>query len=211
MNKLFYQLTLVWLLFAVNPIPLSAQTMVADSLNPDSLSHCSLFYLQSFNPQILPFDDACFVRDRYQMHDYHHIRVFGPIEESHDLFRKYGWSMNFYLGEVSGDGKLDLVQPKNWLAPGEDLKQGQFFFFLSDDRQAQEFGRASDKVDFVPVSGKVKVTDFQPQTAVTEYPYFSVYLDVMVQQVDRTGGGARLVGPEVRLKAVLQVQENPRN
>lgn len=207
MMKLLYQLTLACVVWAFAYLPVTAQVTTPDSLQADSLSHCSLFYVQSFNPQILPFEDVCFVRDRYQMHDYKHIRVFGPIDGSKDLFRNYGWSINFFLGEVNGNGTMELVQPKNWLAPGDDLKQEQIFFYLSDDRKAKAFGRDSDKVDYVPVSGKIKVANFQPQTAATEYPYFDVQLDVMMQQVDRTGGGMRLIGPEVRFKAVLLVQE----
>lgn len=204
-----YQLTIVFAFSCF--LSLTAHGQVAGGEEAvheaDTLSHCSLFYVKSFSPEILPFADDCFVRDRYMMHDYKHIRLFGPIEESRDLFRKYGWSMNFYLGNVKGDGPLTLFSPQNWLVPEEGMKDGQLFFYLSDDRSAFEFGRSADHVDYVPVSGKIKVTDFQPKTGAMEYPYFNVQLDMMMRRLDRTGGGARLTGPEVRLKAILLVQE----
>lgn len=207
--KFFNQLTIVFAFSWFLPFASQAQVAGGEEAvsQTDTLSHCSLFYVKSFSPDILPFSDECFVRDRYQMHDYKHIRLFGPIEESQDLFRKYGWSMNFYLGNVKGDGPLALATPQNWLAPEEGMKEGQLFFYLSDDRSAFEFGRSSDHVDYVPVSGKIKVTDFQPKTGEMEYPYFNVQLDMMMRRLDRTGGGARLMGPEVRMKAILLVQE----
>lgn len=174
---------------------------------PDStIAHCSLFYVESDNQALLPFDNVCFIIHEYHIRDYRQIRVKGPINDQIDLFRDYPFAATFFLPEINSEQRLSIKLPRDWESPIQDMEPGTMFMTLSDKRDSEEYGKGPDRVDWVAVSGEIKITEFTPQGEGMRHPEFNVQMNIMLQQVDRSGPEPVVQGEKVRFKAVLTVK-----
>lgn len=165
--------------------------------------YCHLFYLTSDQADVLPFDNVCFVRDSFSVSSFRHIRVKGPIERHVDLFKGYEWAINFFLPDVKGPGKMVVKTPENMEAGYYRMPAGTCFITLSDNRSRQRSGPKTDEVDFAAVSGKLRIAEYEQPSDSQSLPSYNLHMDITVRQVDRSGGGASLTGPEIKLKGVL--------
>jgi hypothetical protein len=169
-------------------------------------NYCNVYYIESDAPEVLPFADDCFVVDEYTILNPRRMRTLGPIEGSISLFDRYDWAMNFYLPDVKEDDRLHAVTPRDFMDKSLEVKSGEFFLTLSDNRNATRFDPIADKVDFIAVGGHARVTAFRPKEGKMKYPEYDLQIDARVQKVDRTGDYPRLSGDPIRLRMVLVVE-----
>jgi hypothetical protein len=169
-------------------------------------SYCNVHYIQSDDPELLPFSDECFVVDEYCIQNPKKMRTLGPIGGGIDLFDRFDWAMNFYLPDVEESDRLHAVTPRDFLSKDQEFKKGEFFLTLSDNRNATRFDAISDNVDFIAVGGHARVTAFRAQEAGMKYPEYDLQIDVRMQKVDRSGDYPRLSGDPIRLRMVLVVE-----
>lgn len=179
---------------------------MANAQLDSNFAYCNLFYLTSDHPEELPFDNLCFLNDNYDIVNPRKVRVIGPIREQTDLFHDYDFALTFYFPEVGPDAKLMAEKPADLLSTEQTPAPGKCFFTVSDNRLRRKYGPGSDEVDFVTVSGKVKITEFRPKSGDMPHPEFNAQMDVYLQRVDRSGPKPVLVGPLVRIKGVLKVE-----
>jgi hypothetical protein len=178
----------------------------SDSVTVAAGTHCNLFYVRSDAPEVLPFNDQCFVVEEYRISDPHHFRTFGPVEGNIDLFGHFPWAINFFLPDVKERDRLRIVTPKDFQSHDLKVKEGEFFITLTDNRGASRFDPVSDMVDFIAVGGTGRVTAFRPQEGDMPYAEYDLQIDVRVQKVDRSGEYPRLDGLPIRLRMSLVVE-----
>lgn len=170
-------------------------------------TYCNVFYINSDAPQILPFDDDCFVVDQYSIKDPRRFRTLGPIDAHLDLFGHYPWAMNFFLPEVREAERLRVVVPSDFLSKGLSMQPGEMFITLSDNRKSTRFDPITDKVDYISVGGSAKVIEFTPsQGGDGSIDEFKLQMDLRFRQVERTESNVELVGNPVRVRMVLVVE-----
>jgi hypothetical protein len=171
-------------------------------------AYCNLFYLTCDHPEILPFDNLCFLNDDWTIQNNKKVRVIGPISQQSDIFHDYEYSLTFVFPEVGPDMRLVIEKPADLLAPNQLAAPGKCYFTVSDNRTRKKFGPGSDEVDYVTVTGKVKITEYRPMTGDMLFPEYNAQLDVYLQKVDRSGAMPVLTGPMIRIKGVLKVERN---
>jgi hypothetical protein len=171
-----------------------------------SLAYCNLFYATSDHPDIIPFEDNCFVNFNYEVNDYPRVRVVGPLKHQADFFREYDWSLMFHLPPMTGKGLLTVEQPKDLSDEKPEMAPGKMALTLCDNRQRRYYGPNSHKVDWVAVEGKIKINEYIPQQEGWKHPELQAQCDVYLQQVIDGGEGPIATGPKVRLKCVLVVE-----
>lgn len=169
-------------------------------------SYCNVFYVKSGNPEILPFEDVCFVVDRYTLDNPRHFRALGPINGHIDLFRQHDWVMDFYLPEVREAERVTVATPKDFLAKNLEMKAGQIFLTIGDNRGTGKYDPVTDRVDFVSVGGRATVISFKAQGEGMEYAEYEMQMDLRMQKVDRSGDYPKLTGDQIRLRMVLIVE-----
>ena len=169
-------------------------------------SYCNVHYIQSDAPELLPFNDECFVVDEYTIQNPRRMRTLGPIGGGIDLFDRFDWAMNFYLPDVGDGDRLHAVTPRDFLSKDLLVEKGEFFLTLSDNREATRFDAISDNVDFIAVGGHARVTAFKPKEGEMKYPEYDLQIDARMQKVDRSGDYPRLSGAPIRLRMVLIVE-----
>lgn len=169
-------------------------------------SYCNVHYIESDAPELLPFNDECFVVDEYSIQNPKKMRTLGPISGGIDLFDRFDWAMNFYLPEVGESDRLHAVTPRDFLSKDLEVKKGEFFLTLSDNRNATRFDAVSDNVDFIAVGGHARVTAYKAKEGEMKYPEYDLQIDARMQKVDRSGDYPRLSGDPIRLRMVLVVE-----
>ncbi len=192
----------LFLLFAFAfPAFVSAQEI--DSLG----AYCNVFYITSDAPELLPFEDNCFVTDEYSIEDPRDFRTVGPIIGSISLFKRYGWLMHFYLPIPEADQRLQAFVPENILAGDHKMKPGQFFITVSDNRNSKRMDPVMDNVDFALVGGFAKVLEFEPQEGSMPYAEYKLQMDLRFRQVDYSSGKAKFVSKPFRVKMVTVIEQ----
>ncbi|MEM0999091.1 MAG: hypothetical protein AAGN35_18680 [Bacteroidota bacterium] len=169
-------------------------------------TYCNVFYITSDAPEVLPFDDACFVVEEYEISDPKRFRTFGPVKGSIDLFGHFDWAMNFFLPKVNERDRLKIVTPRDFLDRNLKVNDGEFFITLTDNRRSSRFDPVPNNVDFIAVSGTGRVTSFRAQAGDMPYDEYDLQIDVRMQKVDRSGDYPRLSGDPVRLRMALVVE-----
>lgn len=176
----------------------------------DSLGHyCNVFYLTSDNHDVLPFDNDCFIVDRYTLHNPHHFRTVGPIVDHIDLFKHFPWVISFHLPEINSEGdRVSLQIPDDYLAKGVEMPEGKFFLTITDNRDGSRYEPVSENIDFVAISGNGRVTGFRPMDeGDTHYHEYDLQIDVRVRKLDRSGTEPKLTGEPIRVRFVVVVEK----
>lgn len=192
-------LLLVFSFLAVLSIPAKGQL-------DTTLAYCNLFYATTDHPEVIPFEDNCFVNFNYEINDYPRVRVVGPMAKQVDFFREYDWSIQFYLPPMKDKGILNVAVPQNFLADTLNMPAGQIFLTLCDNRERRYYGPNSHKVDWIAVEGKVKINEYMAKQDGWKHPELQAQLDVYVQQLIQGEQGPKPGGPKVRFKCVLVVE-----
>lgn len=168
---------------------------------------CNFFYVTSDNQEVLPFDDDCFIQENITLESLNMVREKGPISTQVDLFREYPWSFRIHLPEIDHDQRIFVSVPTALAAREHQMELGEFFLTISDNRERRQYGKNTDEVDFVAVSGKARITEYIAPAEEGAHAEFNVQIDVNVKKVERTpSGSARIAGDPVRLKGVLKIE-----
>ena len=169
-------------------------------------TYCNVFYVTSDAPEILPFNDKCFVSDQYAIKDPGNVRAIGPIEGTLDLFERYQWLIHFYLPTVREADRLVVKMPADFYSKTLKMSTGQFFVTISDNRSATRFDPIMDNVDFAAISGSAKVVEWEPAAAGEPFPSYKLQMDLRFQQIDRSQGSPKLMGEPIRIKMMLVIE-----
>ena len=204
-----FVLPLVLMLFTFPALP--AQTPVnpgedTTAANRPGGTYCNVFYVTSYDTEVLPFNDVCFVVDEYSMGSAKTFRCIGPIKGTIDLFRSYPWSIRFHMPYVAEGDRLEVMIPEDLNNPNLDMAPGKFFVTLAEVHSKEEQANALTAVDFAAVKGKATVTEYTPMQGEMSFPEYTAQIDMYFQQVDHSGEKPVMVGPQVRVKMVLRVE-----
>ncbi len=174
----------------------------------DSLigTYCNVFYVTSDAPEILPFNDKCFVSEEYEIKDPTNVRAVGPIEGTLDLFERYQWLIHFYLPTVREADRLLIKTPADFYSKSLKMKTGQFFVTISDNRSSTRFDPIMDNVDFAAVSGSAKVVEWEPAKAGEPFASYKLQMDLRFQQIDRSQGSPKFTGDPIRIKMMMVIE-----
>lgn len=174
----------------------------------DSLigTYCNVFYVTSDAPEILPFDDKCFVSEQYAITDPTNVRAVGPIEGTFDLFERYQWLIHFYLPTVREADRLLISMPPDFYSKSLKMNTGQFFVTISDNRSSTRFDPIMDNVDFVAVSGSAKVIEWEPAKPGEPFPSYKLQMDLRFKQIDRSQGSPKYIGDPIRIKMMMVIE-----
>lgn len=192
--------SLVWLFFFVFPMFVFSQT--EDTLG----AYCNVFYITSFDQELLPFDDNCFVTDEYSISNPKDFRAIGPIIGSISLFKRYDWLMHFYLPIPEENQRLQAFVPENILEKNLEMEPGKFFITISDNRNSSRLDPVMDNVDFALVGGNAKVLEFEPVQGSMPYAEYKLQMDLRFRKVDYSSGKGVFVGSPFRLKMVVVIE-----
>jgi hypothetical protein len=174
----------------------------------DSLgAYCNVFYIESRDLNVLPFQDLCFIVDQYTIHDPTNFRAVGPIKGLLNLFDRYDWVMHFYSSIPKENQRMLVAMPTNIYATDIKMKPGQFFVTVSDNRNASRIDPVVESMDFVSVSGSAKVLEYKPQTGAMRYPEYNLQIDLRFRKVERESGLPKLVGEPVRVTMLAVVKD----
>lgn len=170
-------------------------------------AYCNVFYITSDAPELLPFEDNCFVTDEYSIANPRDFRTVGPIVGSISLFKRYGWLMHFYLPIPEADQRLQAFIPENILDGNFEMKPGKFFITISDNRNSKRLDPVMDNVDFALVGGFAKVLEFEPMEGRMPFAEYKLQMDLRFRKVDYSSGTAKFVSKPFRVKMVVVVEE----
>ena len=169
-------------------------------------AYCNVFYVTSFNTDVLPFDDVCFVVDEYSMGNAKSFRCIGPIKGTIDLFRSYPWSIRFHMPYVTEGERLVVKAPADLNTSELDMAPGEFFISLSES-EGGELGRNTNlKMDFAASKGKATITEYKPMQGEMKFPEYTAQIDLYFRKVDHSSGTPTMTGAPIRVKMVLRVE-----
>ncbi len=179
-----------------------------DSLNSNKPggAYCNVFYVTSFDTEVLPFDDVCFVVDEYSMGNAKYFRCIGPIRGTIDLFRSYPWSLQFHLPYVAEGERLAVTTPEDIGAKTLEMAPGEFFVTVSDNRDPERARQGYEQIDYATVKGKATITEYHPMEGTMQFPEYTAQMDLWMSPVTYREGKAAFDGPPIRVKLVLRVE-----
>lgn len=179
-----------------------------DSLasNKPGGAYCNVFYVTSFDTEVLPFDDVCFVVDEYSMGSAKYFRCIGPIKGTIDLFRSYPWSIQFNMPYVAEGEELTIKVPEDISSSSIDMSPKDFFVTISDNRDPDRAKLGKGKFDFAAVKGKARITEYHPMEGSMKFPEYTAQMDLWMSPVSNEGGKPEIKGEPVRVKMVLRVE-----
>ena len=193
-------------LFQVSNAQVSEDIETETPSNKPGGAYCNVFYVTSYNAEVIPFDDVCFVVDEYSMGNAQNFRCIGPIKGTIDLFRTYPWSIQFHMPFVSEGERLSVITPMLLDAKEQDMAPGKFFLTLSDNRDPDRARRAPNRIDFAATKGKASITEYHPMKGDMKFPEYTAQIDVWMDKVEYINGEATLAGSPTRVKMVLRVE-----
>ena len=197
-NLRIFLLPMLLLLLATGTVQAQRDSLVG--------TYCNVFYVTSDAPEILPFNDKCFVSDQYAIKDPTNLRAIGPIEGTLDLFERYQWLIHFYLPTVREADRLLIKMPSDFYSKTLKMNTGQFFVTISDNRSSSRFDPVLDNVDFAAVSGSAKVVEWEPAKPGEAFPSYKLQMDLRFKQIDRSEANPKFTGEPIRIKMMLVIE-----
>lgn len=194
--KIFLHALLTLLLFLGAQVPLQAQ-------GGDSGDFCSLFYLKSNKPDILPFDNDCFTHVTYHVLDHRRLEYVGPIVDHHDLFKPSPWGITLDLPPINGNVELKIVSPES-PADGDAIAPDGFaHLFVSKYDHEGTANSYEGRPDYRAISGFMRIQDYNASPEAGKFQCVAFVNCYVREVVD-----GKMVGSRINLRFSIIVRED---